>query len=331
MRKLIKTKIYLLLVLINSVVAFGTAGYMIIAGYSFFDALYMTIITITTTGFGEVVPLNSSGRAFTMVLLIITLGVVAYSLASISAYIIDGDFMVLLRKKRVRNTVRKMENHVILCGYGRNGKKAAEMFSIHNIPYVVIENNHDEAMRLRESDIPVLEENALDDEVLLAAGILKARALLCSLSDDTDNLYIVLSAKALNKNLVIISRASNESVEKKLKIAGATDVVKPANLGGSHMAHLIINPGINEFMHYITNDPETMFKEVELKHYQKLWGKPLRDIRKHIAIDISIVGLKDKNGEYLVNPTSDTLLENGQQLIIMATQDQLVTFNLHFS
>src|SRR5215212_2451099 len=190
MKRLLKSKIYFVLLLVGGTLVIGTAGYMLIENYSFLDALYMTVITLSTTGFGEVQPLGPYGRIFTIMLLLLTLSILAYSLGALSSYLLDGDFLILLRKKRVRNLVNHMNNHIIICGYGRNGRKAAEMLTAHHIPFTIIEKNPDVARNLREKNIPVFEENALEDETLKAAGIMKARALLCTLPDDTDNLYI---------------------------------------------------------------------------------------------------------------------------------------------
>jgi voltage-gated potassium channel len=331
MRSILKSKIYLLVILISSTIAVGTAGYMLVEGYTFLEALYMTIITLSTTGFGEIRPLSAGGRIFTILLLILTLSILAYSLGSLSSYLMDGDFMLLLRKRRVRKKTKHMENHIIICGYGRNGRKAAEMLAVHNLPFVVIEQNHTRAAALREKNIPVYEESALEDEVLKAAGIEHAKALLCALPDDTDNLYVVLSAREMNKGLTIISRASNDSVEKKLKIAGASDVVKPDTIGGTHMAQLVINPDVKEFIDFVSYDAENAFKEVDVNKYEKLWGKSLLQIRKHADLDISVVGLKNEDGKYIVNPPSDLVLTKELQLIIMATTEQLKKFKQHFS
>lgn len=331
MRRLLRSKIYLLVMLVFATVAAGTAGYMLIDGYGFLDALYMTIITLSTTGYGEVRPLSPAGRIFTIVLILMALSILAYSLASLSSFLLDGEFLVLLRKRRAYKQAGKMENHVIICGYGRNGHKAAEMLAVHNIPFVVIENGHAAAAELREHNITVLEESALDDDTLKAAGIMTAKALLTTLPDDTDNLYVVLSARAMNKNLAIISRASNVNVEKKLKIAGATDVVKPDAIGGSRMAQLVINPNMQEFIELVSYDTENMFKEIDLAAYEKLWGKNLKDIRKHTELDISVVGLKNEEGRYIINPSSNVVLTKGHQLVIMATADQMNAFKQHFA
>jgi voltage-gated potassium channel len=331
MRNILKSKVYLLFFLITSTLVIGTGGYMLIEEFDFLEAFYMTVITISTTGFGEVHPLTDGGRIFTILLLIFTLGVFAYSIGSISSYLLDGDFMVLLRKRRIRKQAKKMENHVIICGYGRNGRKASEMFTLHKTPFIVIERKHELCMELREKNIPVFEESALEDEVLLSAGILNARALMCALPDDTDNLYVVLSAREMNPKLHIISRASNDSVEKKLKIAGATEVIKPDFLGGMHMAYLIINPDVKEFIDFVTHDAENMFHEIDLELYTKLWEKPIRELRKHNALDISIVGLKNNTGGYTVNPPEDTLMTRHQQLIVLATTQQLEAFKHNFA
>lgn len=331
MKSILRSKIYLLIFLIVLTLVGGTIGYMFFEGYSLLDAVYMTVITISTTGFKEVEPLSTNGRIFTIFLIIFTLGVFAYSIGSISSYLLDGDFMVLLRRRRAKKIVKRMENHVIICGYGRNGRKAAELFLLHQIPFVVIELKHELCMELREKNIAVFEDNALNDDVLLAAGINRARSLMCALHDDTDNLFLVLSAREMNKDLHIISRASKDNVEKKLLIAGANDVIKPDFLGGMHMAYLIINPDVKEFIDFVTHDAETMFHELDMELYMKLWDKKLIELRKHPELDVSIVGMKNNKGEYTVNPQGDTTLHREMRLIILATHRQLEKFKKIFA
>ncbi len=331
MKNILRSKIYLLSFLIIATLTVGTTGYMFFEGYGFLDALYMTVITISTTGFKEVAPLSTSGRVFTIFLIIAALAVFAYSLGSISSYLLDGDFLVLLRKRRVRKKVKRMENHVIICGYGRNGRKAAELFLLHKIPFVVIELKHELCAEMREKNTPVFEEDALDDEVLIAAGIKKAKALICALHGDTDNLYVVLSAREINKNIRIISRASTDNVEKKLIIAGASNIIKPDSLGGMHMAYLVIHPNVKEFMDLITCDAEALFHELDMELYAKLWDKKLIELRKHPDFDISIVGLKNNEGKYIVNPSGNVVLERSHKLIILAATPQLDNFNNTFA
>ena len=243
------SKIYIAVSLLILTVCVGVVGFILIEKYDFLDAFYMTIITVATVGFQEVHPLSNDGKLFTAFLIITSFGTFAYAVSSITNYISDGEFREYFKNKKVNSAIEKLDAHVIVCGFGRNGKQAAHVLKKHNTRFVVIEQKKDivAAINHRFSDL-VLEGDATLDEILLRAGILKAKALITTLPMDADNLFIVLTARTLNPKLTIISRASEDNSDKKLKLAGADNVIMPDKLGGAHMASLVMKPDVMEFV-----------------------------------------------------------------------------------
>ncbi len=235
------SKVYIPLAFLLLTIIIGIVGFEIIEGFSFLDAFYMTIITVATVGFQEVHPLSEGGRIFTAFLIITSFGTFAYAVTAISKYVVDGEFNQYFKNKKVSSAIDKLENHVIICGYGRNGRQAAHVLKKHNTRFVVIEEKKDivSSITHRFSDL-VLEGDATQDEILEKAGIVRAKALITTLPTDADNLFIVLSARTLNPQLTIISRASEDNSDKKLKLAGADNVIMPDKIGGAHMASLVM-------------------------------------------------------------------------------------------
>ena len=240
------------LYLLMGITVLGTVGYQLICGYNFIDAFYMTIITIATVGFEEVHPLDMWGKIFTAFLVMISFGIFAYSISAVTRFVFDGEFNQLYKNRKLNETIKKLSDHVIICGYGRNGRQAAQVLKKHKQRFIVIEKSAEltGTMQHQYSDL-VINADATLDEVLLKAGILRAKALVTTLPVDADNLFIVLTARNLNPNLTIISRASEDNSDTKLKIAGANNVIMPDKVGGAHMASLIMKPDVIEFIDHI--------------------------------------------------------------------------------
>lgn len=287
----------------------------------------MTVITVGTVGFQEVHPLTSEGRLFTAFLIIISFGTFAYAVASITKYISEDEFKNYFKNKKVSTAIEKLENHVIICGFGRNGKQAAHVLKKHNTRFVVIEQKKDivSAITHQYSDL-VLEGDATFDDVLIKAGILKAKALITTLPIDADNLFIVLSARTLNPKLTIISRASEDNSDKKLKLAGADNIIMPDKLGGAHMAALVMKPDVIEFVDYITGQGGDNIRLEEItfanlpEEYQ---NKTIRDLEVRNKSGANIIGFKTAQGEYIINPSADTKIIPDAKLFVLGTTDQI--------
>ncbi len=300
---------------------------MSIEGYNLLEALYMTIITVATVGFQEVHPLSSNGRLFTIFLIVTSFGTFAYAVSSISKYVLDGEFNQYYKNFKILTAISKLDNHVIICGYGRNGRQAAHVLKKHNTRFVVIEEKKAvvEGINHKYSEL-VLEGDATLDEVLFKAGIAKAKALITTLPIDADNLFIVLSARALNPKLVIISRASEDNSDKKLKIAGANNVIMPDKLGGAHMASLVMKPDVMEFVDYITGQGGDNIRLEEItfdalsRGYQ---NKTIRDLEIRNKSGANIIGFKTAQGEYIINPSADTEIIADAKLFVLGTTEQI--------
>lgn len=328
MKKLLAIRVYRAIAIVIGILAVGTGGYMVIEGLGFLQALYMTVITATTVGYGEIVPLTEEGQIFTMIFIVSSVGGVAYAVGSITSQLIDGDFRRHLKRLKMEKRIDSIRNHVIVCGYGRNGSKVCDTLDEQKIDYVVVEREGELCDKLREQGKLVLNDDPTKDEVLIAAGINNARALITTLPDDASNLFIVLSARELNKKLKIVSRASDEGSERKLKIAGANNIIMPYKIGGAHMASLIANPDVKEFVDILLEEQRSpaRLKEVVLHPESKVVGKTIGDIRGNIDCEAMVLALIDENNEYIINPQNDRKIGGLDKLIVLGTTEQIDKF-----
>lgn len=306
---------------------FGTIGYVIIEDYSWFDAFYMTIITVATVGYQEVHPLTHDGKVFTAFLIITSFGTFAYAVSSITKFVIDGEFNEFFKNRKLNATIQSLNDHVIICGYGRNGRQAAQVLKKHNKRFVVVENDQKVTSTLnhRFSEL-VIQGDSTQDEILIKAGIMRAKALITTLPIDADNLFIVLTARNLNKNLTIISRASEDNSDTKLKIAGADNVIMPDKVGGAHMASLVMKPDVIEFIDKITAEGDGNINLEEISFAQipdELKNKTLKDLEIRNKSGANIIGFKTSSGEYIVNPSADTKIIPDAKLFVLGTNEQI--------
>ena len=298
----------------------GTIGYMAVEHYSLLDSLYMTVITLSTVGYGEVHKLSDAGRIFTMLLIIFDLAVFAYTFALMSTYFLEGEFSLEYKTFKMKKSIADLEGHVIICGFGRNGREAARTLQENGKAFVVIEK----ATFKQEGDnieVPfLLQEDATQDAILKQAGIDRAAALVTTLPEDADNVFVVLTARELNPHMKIISRASQSSSVRKLKTAGANNVVMPDKLGGVHMATMVISPDIKEFVDLLTtqNTSDFTIRELDCKKTHVL-----HDLNSWQKTGATILGVKTESGEYKLNPTPHTHITSGQRIIAMGSHEQL--------
>jgi len=219
-----------------------------------------------------------------------------------------------------------MENHVIICGYGRNGQQAAKELAANNQPFIVIDQNHDTVMKNISSKMAIMEGDATTDEVLLKANIKRAKALITTLPIDADNLYVVLTARSLNPGLTIISRASDESTEAKLKFAGVNNIVMPEKVGGAHMASLVTRPDVIEFLEHLSihGDEPTNLEEIVCSYLlENEPNKTINDLGIRKKTGANIIGFKQPDGKFILNPGPDTEVIQGSKFFILGTRDQV--------
>ncbi len=327
-----RSKIYRALILLVLIQLIGILGYRYFSGFSWFDAFYMTVITVTTVGFSEVKPLSPEAKIFTIFLIISSVFIFAYAISVITEYILSRNSLQLLKKKKVKNKVNSLSQHVIVCGYGRNGNQAAERLRAYKMPFVVIEKNR-EIIEKHEDELLFVEGDASDDEVLKEAGILRAKYLITAMPDDAANLFVVLSAKQLNSNLFIISRASLVTSQKKLHLAGADKVIMPDKIGGDHMASLVVIPDLITFMDKLSTDGKdtTNLEEVPIEDFaDQVECNSLRDLDLRNRTGCTIIGYIEPNGNYIINPEADLILEPKSKVIVLGRPEQIKKLNEMF-
>ncbi len=327
MTGLFRSKIYIALTLLFTVLLIGVLGYHFLWEANWIDALYMTIITVSTVGYGEVVPIDGTGKIFTIFLIIISIFSFGYSISIITQYFVSFSLGGELNLKQKMKEISNLNNHVIVCGYGRNGREAAAKLKIYRKPFLVIEKDQTIIDKYEEDDkILFLNGDANEDSTLEKAGIQNASTLIAALPNDADNLFVVLTARQMNHNLTIISRASEESSVKKLKLAGADSVVMPDHIGGDHMASLVVVPALVEFMDKITleEDISPNLEQVCVDQLSdEFIGKSLSELNLRQKTGCTVIGVKDIHGKYIVNPDANIPLDAKSILIVLGNPKQI--------
>jgi voltage-gated potassium channel len=322
-------KIIIAVSLLLLIVCAGVVGFLSIEeGFTLLDAFYMTIITISTTGFAEVQHLSDTGRIFTAFLIITSFGTFAYAISVITSYIVDGEFKLYFKDMKVQQEITKLSGHVIVCGFGRNGSQSAHVLHSEKTKFVVVESSEEAFRQIKETypNYLVILGDATQDDTLIRAGIKNARALITSLPIDSANLFVVLSSRVLNPKLKIITRASDDGSDKKLRRAGADNVIMPDKIGGGHMASLVTKPDIVEFWDFISAKDNMHINLEEIKFDElpeSFKGKTIQDLDIRNLCGANIIGYKTMNGEYIINPAPNTLLSSGSKLFALGDNQQI--------
>jgi voltage-gated potassium channel len=324
---ILASRIHKTLFLVFAIILLGVAGYMILSDYSFVDALYMTVITITTVGFGEVQPFTPEEKIFTVFLILTSITVFGYAVSTFSEYLVSGKLFEQFKHRKVEKKVKSLKGHTIVCGFGRNGKQAILKLKNYNQQFVVVEKDKEIAAELDVNNLLNIQGDATLDETLLRAGIKNAATLITALPSDADNLFVVLTANQLNSTCKIISRASNESSYAKLKIAGASNVIMPDKLGGDHMASLVVTPDVIEFVDRLTIEGETTanLEEIAVDDLPKKYiNKTILDLDLRRETGCTVIGIRTPDRDYIINPEAETALINGSSLIVLGRPEQIV-------
>ncbi len=325
-----RSRLFYPLLLIVAVAAVGTAGYHLIEGWSLLDSLYMTIITMGTIGYGETHPLSPSGRVFTIILIIASLGIAGYAISSIGAFIVEGELYNVIRGRRMDRRLTNLKNHIILCGGGRVGLAIADECYKTRTPFMIIEQDPAALQPILQiGDILYLEGDATQDETLRLAGIERAKGLVAALGQDKDNVFIVLSARSLNPKLRIVSRVTDEKNAEKLLKAGADEVVSPTMIGGLRMASVMLRPTVVNFLDQMLRltDQTLRVEEIHVDRIAGLVGKTLAEADLRQRTGMLVVAIKPPGGTPQFNPDGQIVLKHDDILIVMGTPDQIAALH----
>ena len=313
------------LIMLGLVLLIGTAGYVVIEGWQILDAIYMTVITITTVGYGEARTVSPTGRVFTLALICMGMGIIAYTLGMVAQVMVEFQVRSILGRRKLGLKIKSIKNHYILCGYGRIGRIISQELKASRIPLLVIDSNPDSKQGLEQQDIPYIIDDATSEDVLIEAGIERAKGLISVVLSDADNLFITMTARGLNPGLFILARAEEEQSHKKLLRAGANRVVLPYLIGGQKMAHTITKPAVTDFLELTVHDKniELEMGEILVKDRSRLKGVTLADSGIRQEMNVIIVAIRKENGEMAFNPSSETRIETGDTLIALGPDNDL--------
>lgn len=302
----------------------GSLGYVILEGWSFFEGFYMTVITLTTVGYGEVRPLSQTGRIFTILLIFLGVGFMLYVISAIAQAVVEGQLRDIFGRRLLEREINKLKDHFIICGFGRIGEIIARELHHNQIPIVVVDNRPQHTPTLERSGYLHIIGNATQEEVLMTAGIERARGLVSVVSSDADNVYIVLTARSMNSNLTIVSRAGETGSQQKLRRAGANEVISPYELGGQRMAQTILRPTVVDFMDVALGEGiDLSLEEIPVGGKSDIIGKPLKDSGIRQNLDLIIVAIKRLEGTMLFNPQPDAPILQGDTLIALGAKANL--------
>ncbi len=309
-------------------IALGTFGFHLIEGWTLGDSLYMTVMTVTTVGYGEVHPLDGAGRVFASLLMIVGVGTVAYALSSAVQSVIQSELVATFGQRRRFREMNKLRNHFIICGAGRVGSHIIRDIERADVPFVAIEKDAAKVAALIERGVNVLVRDATLEETLREAGVERARGLVACLADDADNVYVVLTARDLNRDLHIVARAVEEQAAAKLMRAGANRVVAPTLIGSHRMAQALLKPAVHDFIDSMAaDDLDLDFEQVEIAHGSALVGHKLRFTTIRSELDVVIISIRRRNGETFFKPSGDAIIMSGDVLIAIGRAESLARLN----
>lgn len=306
--------------------AVGTVGYVVIEGWDWFDALFMSVITMSTVGYAETRPLTTAGRAFTIVFIILARATEAYVILMFAQVLVVEQFRVLMGQRRMERELQKLKNHTIICGWGRMGQEIARQFRKWGTPFVVVEQSEARCRQLADDGILAVHGDAADNEVLRAAGIERARGLIAVAADDPTNVFITLSARSLNPKLFIVARCAHEQDVQKMKVAGADRVISPYVTGARRIASAALRPNVADFLEEVAHEPDLEWEldEVVVHRDTPLAGKTLGECRLRETTGCTVMALRRASGGgFVSNPDPQTRLAAGDVLIVLGAPDEL--------
>jgi voltage-gated potassium channel len=325
------------LALLGLTMGIGVMGFHLIEGFGFVDALYMTVITMSTVGFGIVGggDFSPEGKIFAIFLIIFTIGVFTYAITTITSIMVGGEIGNLVKGYRVNKEISRIKDHIVICGLGRNGRQAAVELIAEGVPFVAIEQDQaaiDQFLQDHPNAL-VVKGDATDEDNLRAAMVEHARGAITALHDDAANVFVTMSIRQLNSTMQVVARASNESTIKKLQIAGANKVILPNVLGGRQMAKVLTKPAHMDFVDLVTGQGKFHLKleMVECNQMHKLLGRNLVELNIRQRTGVLVLGMQDVTGQFHMNPDAEQPLKEGEKLFVIGTDEQVVHFLLEFT
>ena len=303
----------------------GVIGYMLIEGWGFLDSLYMTVITVGTVGFREVHPLSRWGEAFTMVLILAGVGAIAFAIAQLIEFLLEGHLTGLLEGRRMEKRVAAMSGHTIVAGFGRVGTVVARTLDDEGAEFVVVDLTSEAEETAKDRGWAFIQGDATEEDVLAEANIERAGSIVTALSGDAENLFVTVTARALNSEIFIVARSSHESTEAKLLKAGADRIITPNVIGGRRMASMVLNPTVTDYLDIVSSGEGVEFRlqEVALSADSPFVGNSLADSRIRELTGAQVVAVLHGDGRVDANPSASTVLEAGERLVVLGTPGQV--------
>jgi len=319
-----KLKLFTAILAMLGIIVISILGLIYFEGWSFYNALWVTIVSLTTTGYGDIVPVTYGGRLFLLGVLVLGVGIVAYALSKIISILVEGQITRVMEKAKMMKTIDKLEKHVIVCGAGRVGSNVALILKAEKVRFVLIEHDAELVRRMREDGYLVVEGDATQDEVLRSAGIERARGIICALSEDAYNVFVVLTARAVNPSMKIVSRAIKPETVAKLRHAGADKVISPTQIGGRQMAMSMLKPATVDLMDtlFTSSNVEIQLEEVVIGEHSSLANKAIHDSFDRQRSNVIVVGII-RGPQVTMNPHGHDIVLPGDTLVLIGSRHDL--------
>jgi len=325
----LRKKLFIVTSLLLFIIILGTVGFLLIEGWGVIESLYATVTTISTVGYGDFVPVTVQGRLFTVFLVVIGVGTMLYAVSMFAETMVENRLKKILGRGSMESRIERMKDHYIICGFGRMGCLICREMAKEKVPFVIIEKNPEVIQRIEDEGYVYFRGNATDDKSLIQSGIERARGVVCVLSSDAENLYVILTAKELNTNIYILSRCEEEISEHRLLRAGADRVISPYTMGGMRMAMAILKPAMMDFIEITTGRQslDLRMEELPVMDGSAIIGESLASSEIHKQYKLIIVAIKKDTGKMIFNPEAGYIIEKGDRLIALGEDDDVNRFN----